>query len=246
MKKNPFYNPNAASYLRVHIFPYAPVITRMGFHATGNQILDDTTNITEGYHSILKNNVYDNEKNLKVSRFVRKQAEYITGNFKVMIIAVKRLKKLNFKNLFKGICNKTEAALQTKVASSNSQSPGDGKFEQNRRFEQSQKKKNNAVRNIKQLFSKSNRTSTPKSGSSTVKQVPAKHFVSKEPQERAKQDLQNSTGKSKDLHGTESNKWSGSVIEDQKKSEHYVVASSDDDSEAINWNKTPVKATGKH
>lgn len=77
--KNPFFNEDAASYLRVHVLPYAPVISRMGFEATGNQIVEDTTNSIEGYHSLLKNNFYDNVSNLRSSRFIRQQAEYIKG-----------------------------------------------------------------------------------------------------------------------------------------------------------------------
>lgn len=76
---NVFYKPGFLEYIKVRVAPYLPLLSHFGYEVCGIHPKDDTTNYIEGYHKVLKRDYYANQKSIKASRFIRKQAEFIKG-----------------------------------------------------------------------------------------------------------------------------------------------------------------------
>lgn len=51
----------------------------MVFDACGLEIENDTNNSVEGYFGLLKTNIYKHRRHQRVSRFIRRQADVVTG-----------------------------------------------------------------------------------------------------------------------------------------------------------------------
>lgn len=82
MKKyslNTYHCPDFLKYLKVNVFPYYPMVSHAVFCALGLDIIDDTTNVSESNHSIIKNQVHQGKARHRISRFFRRQLPFLQG-----------------------------------------------------------------------------------------------------------------------------------------------------------------------
>lgn len=79
LQPNIFYKLEFLSYIKVYVAPYFPIVSHFVFDVCGIPAEDDTTNVIEAHHKVLKQDYLHGEDRIKISRFIRKQAVFIKG-----------------------------------------------------------------------------------------------------------------------------------------------------------------------
>ena len=91
LKENDFADSNLVSYLLIHIFPYAPLLTRCVFTAHGVPIEDDTNNTVESLMRTVKRDWFHDldwsHHGIRAPRLAREHAKFIQGmSFKRLVV----------------------------------------------------------------------------------------------------------------------------------------------------------------
>lgn len=154
--------------------------------------------------------------------------------------------------LLSGVCNRTEAALEIKVGRSQASTEPNNSTPPAFNFKQNDKKKSNAVRNLKQMITKTrNRISTPHLSpkspgrSRSTKTTTKNNQSQKQLRTQANKDIPNDFQyKPTNFKGNQNNPCKSSRQQHHKDAScHHSGLSTNDTASEVNWNKTPTKAT---